>query len=65
MWPIIMHYQITFHEDYTISFLLIIFAKKYKYLNYFGLIHLVHKKATSNGFSSNSNYYLGILFFCQ
>jgi glycosyltransferase involved in cell wall biosynthesis len=32
LWPLIINYKIVFHEDYTITFMLIILAKKYKYL---------------------------------
>ena len=62
LWPIIMNYQLTFHEDYTISFLLIILANRYKYLNKFALIHFIHSKSTSNNYKGNKNYYLSVLF---
>ena len=63
LWPIIMNYKLTFHEDYTISFMIVSFARRYKYLNNFGLIHLSHSSATSKNFFDNPNYYLGIFFF--
>ena len=44
LWPLIINYKITFHEDYNITFMLIILSKKYKYLNNFALIHLFHSK---------------------
>jgi hypothetical protein len=34
LWPLIINYKIVYQEDYTITFMLIILAKKYKYLNY-------------------------------
>jgi glycosyltransferase involved in cell wall biosynthesis len=37
LWPLIINYKIVYHEDYTITFMLIILAKKYKYLNHFVL----------------------------
>ena len=52
LWPIIINYQIIFHEDYIISFMLVIFANKYKYLNKFGLLHLIHKNSASNNYLS-------------
>ena len=65
LWPIIMNYQIIFHEDYTISFMLIILAKKYKYLNRFAILHLIHPNSISNNFINNNEYYLSILFFAN
>ena len=62
LWPLIINYKITFHEDYNITFMLIILAKKYKYLNNFGLIHLYHSNSTSKNHENNNNYYLGVLF---
>ena len=65
LWPIIMNYQIIFHEDYTISFMLIILAKKYKYINRFAILHLIHPNSISNNYISNNEYYLSILFFAH
>ena len=62
LWPIIMNYQLIFHEDYTISFMIIILSKRYKYLNKFGLLHLYHEKSASNKYQINNNYYLSVLF---
>ena len=62
LWPIIMNYQLIFHEDYAISFMIIIFSKRYKYLNIFGLLHLIHEKSASNNYQNNKNYYLSVLF---
>ena len=62
LWPIIMNYQLIFHEDYSISFMIVILAKKYKYLNKFGLLHLIHEKSASNNYQKNNNYYLSVLF---
>jgi glycosyltransferase involved in cell wall biosynthesis len=42
--------------------MLIILARKYKYLNNFGLIHLNHQYSTSKNCFNNDNYYLGVLF---
>jgi hypothetical protein len=61
-WPIIINYKIIFHEDYNIAFMLIILARKYKYLNNFTLIHFKHQNSTSNIYYNKSNFYLGILF---
>ena len=65
LWPIIINYQIIFHEDYTISFMLVILAKRYKYLNNFALIHLSHTNAASGNHLNEDEYYLGILFFAN
>lgn len=62
LWPIIMNYQLIYHEDYAISFMIIILAKRYKYLNQFGILHLYHKKSASQKYKLNNNYYLSVLF---
>ena len=62
LWPVIMNYQLIFHEDYTISFMLIIYAKRYKYLNKFAILHLDHNNSASNNYTENKNYYLSVLF---
>ena len=63
MWPIIINYKLTFFEDHTITVLTIIYAKRYKYLNNFCLIHLSHKKSVTNDFPNNKEFYLSFLFF--
>jgi len=65
LWPIIINYKITFHEDYTITFMLLILSQKYKYLNNFALIHLVHPKSTSTNHFNNIKYYISVLFFAN
>ena len=62
LWPLIINYKITFHEDYNITFMLIILAQKYKYLNNFALIHLNHSNSTSKDYDNNDNFYLSVLF---
>ena len=63
MWPVIINYKLTFFEDHTITVLIIIFSKRYKYLNNFCLIHLSHKNSISNDFPNNKEFYLSLLFF--
>ena len=65
MWPIIINYKITFHEDYMISYMIVILSQKYKYLNNFALIHLFHSKATSKYFFRDKKFHLGVLFFAN
>ena len=62
MWPIVINYKMTFQEDYTISFMIVILSQKYKYLNHFGLIHLSQPTTTSKRFYLNKKFYLGVLF---
>ena len=62
LWPLIINYKITFHEDYNITFMLIILAQKYRYLNNFALVHLNHSNSTSLNYENNNNYYLSVLF---
>ena len=54
-----------FHEDYTISFMIVILSRRYKYLNNFALVHLSHSNAASKNYLENDNYYLGIFFFAN
>lgn len=56
LWPIIINYQIVFNEDYIITFMIIIMAKKYKYINKFGLIHFFHKNCSSYEYWFNISY---------
>ena len=60
-----MNYQLIFHEDYTISFMIVILSRRYKYLNNFALVHLSHSNAASKNYLENDNYYLGIFFFAN
>jgi hypothetical protein len=62
LWPVIMNYQLIFHEDYAISFMIVIYAKRYKYINKFAILHLFHKNSASNHYTENKNYYLSVLF---
>ena len=62
LWSIIMNYQLVFHEDYAISFMIIILSERSKYLNKFGLLHLWHEKSASNKYRTNKKYYLSVLF---
>ena len=57
-----MNYQLIFHEDYAISFMFIILGKRYKYLNKFALLHLIHTKSASNNYQENKKYFLSVLF---
>jgi glycosyltransferase involved in cell wall biosynthesis len=63
LWPLIINYKIIYFEDYTVTFIIIILSKKYKYLNHFGLIHLFHSNSTSYNRFKDSNYSLSALFF--
>jgi glycosyltransferase involved in cell wall biosynthesis len=63
LWPIVINYKLVFFEDHTITFMVVILAEQYKYLNNFGIIHLAHKKAISNKFLDNEEFYLSLLFF--
>ena len=62
LWPVITKYQLIFHEDYAISFMLVVFAERYKYLNQFAILHLVHQSSASSNYIENKNYYLSVLF---
>ena len=63
MWPLIVNYKLIFHEDYTITFLLIILAKNFKFLNNFCYIHLEHKNQVSYDIAQNKEFFFGVLFF--
>ena len=63
LWPFIMNYKLIFNEDYIITFMIVILSSKYKYINKFGLIHLIHPNSVSNEFWNNKEYYLCLYFF--
>ena len=63
LWPIIINYNIVFNEDYIITFMILIMAQKYKYINKFGLIHLIHKKSASNEYWKQKEFYLSLYFY--
>ena len=63
LWPLIMNYKIIFNEDYIITSMISKLAKKYKYINKFILIHLMHSKSISNNFTQNNEFYLSNYFF--
>ena len=65
LWPIIINYKLVFYEDHCISFMIILLAKNYKYLNNFAIIHLSHKNAASNYFWYNEEFYISYLFFAN
>ena len=65
LWNIIINYQIIFHEDYMITFMIVILSKNYKYINKFALIHLNHIKSASSNHWNIKEYYLSILFFAN
>ena len=62
LWPLIINYKIIYYEDYIITSIMIIFSQKYKYLNYFGLIHFKH---TNNAMTKSHDQFYSALLFCQ
>ena len=63
LWEFIMNYQLIFNEDYITTTMISVLAHNYKYLNMFGIVHLVHPKATSfNCFQQNSYHLSNIIF---
>jgi len=65
MWPIIANFKLIFHEDFTITFMIIILARNFKFLNNFCYIHLEHKNQASSQHWLNKDYFLGVLFFTR
>ena len=63
LWPLIINYKIIFNEDYIITSMLAKLAKKYKYINKFILIHLLHSKSISNDHFKNNEFYLTLFFY--
>ena len=62
LWQIIINYKIVFQEDFLITFFILIYAKKYKYIKNILLYHFVNKKSSSKGFLNNTEFYLSVLF---
>ena len=65
VWPIIINYKIVYNEDYIITFMIILLAKNYKYLNDFCLIHLIHSNSATLTNWNNNEFYISILFFAH
>ena len=65
MWSIITNFKLIFHEDYTVTFMILILARNFKFLNNFCYIHLEHKNQASSKHWLNKNYFLGVLFFIR
>ena len=63
LWPIIINYKIIFNEDYLITSMIVILSNRYKYINIFGLIHLLNSNSASNDYLQNNEYYLSFLFY--
>ena len=63
LWPFIMNYKLVFNEDYIITSMIAILSNRYKYINKFGLIHLIHSNSISNEFWNNNDYYFCLYFF--
>ena len=63
LWPLIINYKIIYHEDYTITFILMILAQKYKYLNHYALIHLLHSNSASHSRFKDDVFFLSVLFY--
>ena len=62
LWPIIINYQIIFQEDYLITFFMLIYAQKFLNIQNKFYFYRQHKQSTSNGFNTNPQYYLSVIF---
>ena len=52
LWSIVINYQIINFEDYTMTFMIVLLAKRFKFLNNFYIIHLEHiNSVTISSFS--------------
>ena len=63
MWQIIINFKLIFQEDYTITFMIIILAKNFKFLNNFCYIHLMHENQISNEHWLHEDYFTSVMFF--
>ena len=62
LWPLILNYQLIYYEDYVITSIIIILAKKFKYINNFALIHLNHNNSAMIKYYDQ--FYISVLI-CQ
>ena len=62
LWPLIMNYQLIYYEDYVVTTIILIFSKKFKYLNNFALIHLNHNNSAMIKYYDR--FYLSVMI-CQ
>ena len=63
LWPFIMNYELVYYEDYLVSSFIVIFSSRFKYLNYFALIHLNHKNSASNIYIKK--FFISLLFYAN
>ena len=61
LWSLIMNYQLIYYEDYIITSMIVIFSKKYKYLNNFAMIHLNHDNSAMVKYIDQ--FYISVLFY--
>ena len=62
IWQIIINYRLVLHEDYEITFFLLVFAKNFQFINYFFIIHLLHEDAVTFSYFTEKEEYLSQLF---
>ena len=48
LWPIIINYKIINFEDYTMTFMITVLAKTFKFINNFFLLHLAYSSVFSS-----------------
>ena len=47
LWEFLINYQFIYNEDYISSTIILILSQNYKFLNIFGIVHLMHQKSAS------------------
>ena len=63
LWKNIINYKIIHYEDYTLTFFIGIFSKKFKYLNNFYLAHLCHNNSATFNEKYKLEYNASVLIF--
>ena len=62
-WPNIINYKIIHFEDYSITFLIVVIAKRFEYLNNFYIAHLIHAQSASSDLNFKKELHTSILLF--
>lgn len=62
-WPIVINYKFIHFEDFCITFLIVVLAKKFEYFNQFFMVHLIHDQSASSVKIFKKQYYACVLLF--
>ena len=63
LWPIIINYRLIHYEDYHITSILITYAKNFRFMKKYFMVHLSHQNSAGNDRQYNIEQYISQLLF--